>query len=117
MTVFEACQYSSQDDGFILAKAAKIISKDLFEKYVSFDGDLSINKAESNYPSSLKRLIMMILDSSAENITSSKTNKIANNISQIIRFDAIKHKCRGHRISSIGLVNIDDVIGCPMSRG
>ena len=51
--VFEARQYSSQDDGFILAKAAKIISQDLFEKGVSSDGDLSINKAESSYPSSL----------------------------------------------------------------
>ena len=28
--VFEACQYSSQNDGFILPKAAKITSKDLF---------------------------------------------------------------------------------------
>ena len=42
--IFEACQYSSQDDGFILAKATKIIRKDLFEKDVSFNGDLSINK-------------------------------------------------------------------------
>ena len=57
----------------------------------------------------------MILVSSVENITSSKTNKIANNISQIIRFNAIKHKRRGsrgtvvkgiERISTIVLVNI-----------
>ena len=91
--VFEACQYSSQDDGFILAKAAKIIRKDLFEKYVSFNGDLSINKAESSYPFSLKRLIMMILEvNSVEDIKSTKTSKIANNISQIIRFNAVKHR-------------------------
>ena len=91
--VFEACQYSSQYDGFILAKAAKIIRQDLFEKDVSFNGDLSINKAESSYPFSLKRLIMMILEvSSVEDIKSTKTSKIANNISQIIRFNAVKHR-------------------------
>ena len=91
--VFEACHYSSQDGGFILAKAAKIIRKALFEKDVSFNGDLSINKAESSYPFSLKRLIMMILEvSSVEDIKSTKTSKIANNISQIIRFNAVKHR-------------------------
>ena len=44
--VFEACQLSSQDDGFILARAAKIIRKDLFENDVFFDGDLSSSKVK-----------------------------------------------------------------------
>ena len=44
--VFEACQLSSQDDGFILARAAKIIRKVLFENDLLFDGDLSSSKAE-----------------------------------------------------------------------
>ena len=36
---------------------------------------------------------MMILDvSSVEDIKSTKTSKIANNISQIIRFNAVKHR-------------------------
>ena len=74
--VFEACQLSSQDDGFILARAAKIIRKDLS------------SKSKSSYPLSLKRLIIMMLEeNSLEDKTSAKTNNIANNICQIIRFN------------------------------
>ena len=58
--VFEACQYSIQDDGIALAKVENIIRRDLFLN-ISFDGDLSRSKAQSSFPFTLKHLMEMIL--------------------------------------------------------
>ena len=76
----------------LLQKLQKVLEVDLFLN-VYFDGDLSLSKAQSFFPSTLKHLMEMILENgSLKSNASRKTNKVAENISQLIKFNALKHK-------------------------
>ncbi len=91
--VFEASQSSSFDEGIILCKAAKIIRKHLFSKEEVFDGDLTKQRQISSVPKELIHLVSLILEGTSQyDKISGNTQKIAINLSQLLRFNAVKSK-------------------------
>ena len=89
--VFQACTHSSTDDIIVIADAAKRIRKVLFCQDKRFDGDTSVECQESSVPPILLRLVSMILEGGKPNRELSEgQRKIACNIAQIIKFNAVK---------------------------
>ena len=59
-----ACWHSNDADAICLAKAARMIRKDLFSEGNSFCGTFSTDCQEQSVPKSLLALVNMILQSS-----------------------------------------------------
>ena len=90
--IFEASKTSFFDEGMILSKAAKIISHHLFSLDQVFDGDLSQQKQTAFVPKELIHLVSLILEGTSQHQVSGNTHAIAVNLSQLIRFNAVKSK-------------------------
>ena len=89
--MFEASLDSSQDEGIVLCRAAKIVRKYLFQDEIEFIGDTSTECQKSSVPTHLLHLIGMILEGvTSYDKISKKTEEIATNLSQLIRFNSIK---------------------------
>ena len=90
---FEASTTSSFDEGIILSKAAKTIRHHLFSSDQVFDGDLSQQKQIASVPKELIHLVSLILEGTSQHQqVSGNTHAIAVNLSQLIRFNAVKTK-------------------------
>ena len=102
--LFKAYDSKIDSDTLILAKAAKIAQKELFEKNVQFDGTFS-NECLLNVVSpSLFALTTMILEgSSIQQQSSITTNKkrIGRNLSQMMLYNSVKHESRVEDNNSI----------------
>ena len=90
--LFEACSSSCMDDSIILAKAAHIVRDDLFKQTTDFNCDLSRAAQSMSVPYSMQQLIELILDGS--NSQSVRTKQVANNVSQLLKFNSVKTKRR-----------------------
>ena len=91
--IFEASKTSSFDEGIILNKAAKIMRHHLFSSNQVFDGDLSHQKQTASIPKELIHLVSLILEGTSQHQqVSGNTHAIAVNLSQLIRFNAVKTK-------------------------
>ena len=91
--IFQASKLTSFDEGIILWKAANIVRRYLFTKDVEFNGDVSKETQLASIPKELLRLVGSILErTSEEEKVSENTNKIALNLSQLIKFNAVKTK-------------------------
>ena len=91
--LFEACRSTSQDDGIILARSANIIRRKLLSNDEFFDGDVSREKQTNSVPLSLINLIHLIVEGgNLERKKSENSLQIATNISQLIRFNSVKHR-------------------------
>ena len=98
--IFEASLCTSQDDGVILCKAAKIIRKHLFLQEEVFDGNLSKERQKTSVPAHLIHLVGLILEGATHYDNTSKgTEIVALNLAQLLRFSAIKHKRRDEAIN------------------
>ena len=83
--LFEVCQSSSQDDGMIIAKAASVICKQLFNNDEIFNGDLSREQQMASIPQALHELKHFLLEGKTCNDnTYTCSSNIPNNISQLI---------------------------------
>jgi hypothetical protein len=96
--IFDACTLSGHNDGACLAKAARIVRKQLFADSPQPVGILENFGDNSAVPSSLFCLISMILghsDIGLEDEEHKKKSKAAVAISQLIRFNTVKkpRKC------------------------
>ena len=90
--LFQVCIHSTVDDVLVIADAARGIKKVLFCHNKTFDGDISSECQESSVPTLLIRLISLILvGGKPEKELNSSQSKICN-ISQIIKFNAVKNK-------------------------
>ena len=94
--LFEACQNSSHDDGMTNAKAASVIRKQLFNNDEIFNGDLSRERQMASILQVLHQLIQLLLEGGTcnNNNYSTCSSDIANNISQLIRYNGVKHQRR-----------------------
>ena len=94
--LFEACQNSSHDDGMINAKAASVIRKQLFNNDEIFNGDLSRERQMASILQVLHQLIQLLLEGGTGNNNNYSTcySNIANNISQLIRYNGVKYQRR-----------------------
>ena len=91
--IFEASTTSSFDEGIILSKAAKTIRHHLFSSDQVFDGDLSQQKQIASVPKELIHFVSLILEGTSQHQQiSGNTHAIAVNLSQLIRFNAVKTK-------------------------
>ena len=91
--IFEASKTSSFDEEIILSTAAKIIRHHLFSSDQLFDGDLSQQKPTASVSKKLIHLVSLILEGTSQHQqVSENTHAIAVNLSQLIRFNAVKTK-------------------------
>ena len=89
--LFEACESSAEDEAQIIAKAAKVIRKYLLVDDEIFDGDVSAERQVASVPPLLITLVSFILEGGKpDRVISTNLQRISANISQIIRFDAVK---------------------------
>ena len=89
--LYDACVRSSEDDGICLAKAAKIIRREILKSKYSFKGRFDVESQKECVPSSLIHLVRMILegtDISAE--FDENTNVAALSVAQLVKFNCIK---------------------------
>ena len=76
-----------------MSKAAKIIPHHFFSSDQVFDGDLSQQKQTASVPKELIHLVSLILEGMSQHQqVSGNTHAIAVNLSQLIRFNAVKTK-------------------------
>ena len=76
-----------------MSKAAKIIRHHLFSSDQVFDGDLSQQEQTASVPKELIHLVSLILEGTSQHQQVSRnTHVIAVNLSQLIRFNAVKTK-------------------------
>ena len=91
--IFEVSKTSSFDEGIILSAAAKIIRHHLFSPDQVFDGDLSQQRQTASVSRKLIHLVSLILEGTSQHQqVSENTHAIAVNLSQLIRFNAVKTK-------------------------
>ena len=89
--LFEACISSNEEDGVIISKAAEVIRKVLFSCEETFDGDVSQDRQLRSVPKILVQLISLIIEGGdLDRTISSNLERIACNISQLIKFNAVK---------------------------
>ena len=91
-----ACEKNYDSDAIILAKAAKIVCRELFEKKSKFNGSFSKDCQEAAVPDALLCLIRMILEGpNIKHCTSGEDGRsyMACAISQLIIFNSIRGKC------------------------
>ena len=75
----------------IISKAAKVIGKVLFSCEETFDGDVSQDRQLRSFPKILVQLISLIIEGGdLDRIISSNLERITCNISQLIKFNAVK---------------------------
>ena len=86
--IFDSCSFSGEDDGRCLARAAKIIRKQMFAD------DKEEPKYEASVPASLYSLVRMILGVSVigGEPCELSNSRAATSISQLIRFNTIRKK-------------------------
>ena len=83
--------HATFDEGTILCKAAKIIRKHLFCKDEVFNGDLTLERQVSSVPRELIYLVSLILEGNSQSDkVSGNTHRIALNLSQLVRFNAVR---------------------------
>ena len=91
--IFEASKTSFFDKAIILSKAVKILRHHLFSSDQVFNGDLSQQKQTASVPKNLIHLVSLILEGTSQHQQVSRnTHAIAVNLSQLIRYNAVKTK-------------------------
>ena len=93
--LFEACESSAEDKTQIIAKATKVTRKYLLVDDEIFDGDVSAERQVASVTPILITLMSLILEGGKPNrVISTKLHRISANISQLIRFNAVKQTRR-----------------------
>ena len=93
--LFQACLNSNVDDSAVITDAARRIRKVLFLDKQTFDGDLSRNIHNLSVPPHILHLVSMILEGGTVNRDLSESQqRIATNISELLRFNAVKRTRR-----------------------
>eukprot|EP00112_Aurelia_sp_Birch-Aquarium-sp1_P011752 Seg2473.2 transcript_id=Seg2473.2/GoldUCD/mRNA.D3Y31 product="hypothetical protein" protein_id=Seg2473.2/GoldUCD/D3Y31 len=94
--IYRACKQDYEEDGICLSSAAKIVRKQILQ-HDRADGELLLAKGcqEGSVPRSLVTLISTIIGGTdiTDNVATAES-KIALTISQLIKFNVVKHKRR-----------------------
>ena len=96
--LFDACSKDLENDGMVLAKAADIVRKDIFSSFPEFEGSFDADYVKSSVPFSLVYLVRMLLEGTncpADNETVEDADIFAQDIAQLIRYNATKQKHDG----------------------
>lgn len=90
----KACDHDSDHDALHLARAAKVVRKEMFNHKFSFNGSFTEESQQNFVPQCLLALVSMILE--GPNIKGqlvNATNSVASNtISQLLMFNSVKHR-------------------------
>lgn len=87
-----ACNVDTDVEAVILAKAARIVRRDMFATSYEFAGEFSTDCQEKSVPQLLTALVQMILQGpSIDNNTDTLCVPAVLSISQLLSFNAIKH--------------------------
>ena len=90
--VSTACHVDTDVEALILAKAARIVRRDIFKTSYEFAGEFSTDCQEKSVPQLLTALVQMILEgSSIDNHTDTSCVPAALSLSQLLSFNAVKH--------------------------
>ena len=93
VAIFEASKTSYFDEGIILSKVAKITRHHLSSPDQVFYGALSQQKQTASVPKELIHFVSQILEGKSQHQqVSGNSHAIAVNLSQLIRFNAVKTK-------------------------
>lgn len=105
--IYEASKMSSFDEGITLSKAAKLyVPQHVFTSEQVYDGDLTQQKQTASVPKELVHLVCLILEGTSQvSQVSEKTHDIAENLSQLIRYNAVKTKRNGKKIRIFVILN------------
>ena len=94
--VLKACEHDDDSEALLLARASRIIRRDIFaHKNRLFNGSFETNCQESSVPSSLKALVLMILDGpqiKTESVDNLSTTAASLAISQLMSFNCVKNR-------------------------
>ena len=92
----EACEYNDMTDGMCIARAARILRRDLFGNFPKFDGSLSEGFCpENSAPPSLVSFLTTLLGGyniDGGSPVSSAERTAACSIAQLIRFNSVKRQ-------------------------
>lgn len=95
----KACEQDLDSDGLHLAKAAKIIRREIFKSQQCFKGTFDPNCEDNSVPAALKALVGMILNGpSIKKQDDNDTTRACLTISQLLAFNSVKrheHDTRG----------------------
>ena len=97
-TLFDACTKDAEDEGMSLAKAAGIVRNQMFSSFPDFQGSFDADYIKSSVPLSLVYLVRMLLEGtnvSADDETIKETDNVAQEIAQLIRYNATKRRRDG----------------------
>ena len=90
-----ACDQNLESDAIVLAKAAEIVRRDMFDMKYNFSGTFQEKCQEDSVPEKLKALVDMILEGpNIKNQTENDDKSAGLTISQLIMFNSVKHKRR-----------------------
>ena len=91
LALFNACNTSRTNNGFLLGKVAQLIRKDIFQHDSEFNGDLSRERQLDSVPKSLLHLMALIMEGRhVQEKTGDKSIQIAANMAQIVKFNTVK---------------------------
>ena len=90
---FDACIRDAEDDGMALARVAGIVRNEMFSNFPDFKGSFDAEYLKSSVPLSLAYLVRMLLEGtnvSTNDETFEETDNVAQEIAQLIRYNATK---------------------------
>ena len=94
--IYEACNHSYEEDGIYLTEAAGILRKHEHEDTTQGN---AIGSQEKSVPGTLVTFINMVIGGTNINDEKPPDNNVSLTISQLIRFNLVKHKRRDKSIS------------------
>ena len=87
-----ACQQTYDEDSICLAKAASIVRRDMFSSSIASNGTFNNSCQEDALPPNLLLLVKMILEGPSIEFKSNETSQqAALSVSQIIKYNSVKH--------------------------
>ena len=113
----KACEFDSDNDAIHLARATKIVRSHMFGKAKPFNGFPTGCQKES-VPSLLLAVVNMILEGPSIQDQSQATTSAALSISQLLKFNSVKHKRKQATAQSVTVRHsIDQKTPVPMYVG
>ncbi|KAG0725079.1 hypothetical protein GWK47_004831 [Chionoecetes opilio] len=102
-----ACNQRIEADAMILAKAAAIVRRDMFQTHYNFSGSFEETFQDDVVPEKLKALVNMILQGpNIKDQTKNDNKSTGLTIAQLMMFNSVKHQ-RRHQDTSLAILSQD----------